>query len=192
MTSLVFTRQARSQSEMPSNVTRCKRCIAYPGDCSLSGRQCPLAWRCALENDQPAPEQAAHDGSGRHDVSHQGSILNSLSLRAVIEILRPRHSVERQRQHGWYAAQQALCNCSNRLTCTSGCNTHITGKLPSIWKLVLMTKTNLGKEHLLLTEAPYGGSLRRSWQKKCLARTGSFVHRKHDDLYLTSYAQTWN
>ena len=91
MTSLVFTRQARSQSEMPSNVTRCKRCIAYPGDCSLSGRQCPLAWRCALENDQPAPEQAAHDGSGRHDVSHQGSILNFAPLRAVIGILRASH-----------------------------------------------------------------------------------------------------
>lgn len=57
------------------------------------------------KNDQPAPEQAAHDDLGRHDVSHQGSLLNSLSLRAVIGILRPSHDAERQRQHGWYAAR---------------------------------------------------------------------------------------
>ena len=50
---------------------------------------------------------------------------------------------------GMQHAQQALCDCGSRLTCTSGCNTHTTGKLPSICKLVLVTKT---KEHLLLTE----------------------------------------
>lgn len=51
------------------------------------------------------------------------------------------HNAERQTQHGWYAAQQALCHCGRGLTCTGGCNTHITGNLPSVYKLALARKT---------------------------------------------------